>query len=222
MMKRLQVTAKIEPALAPPFYTMLADSSQIDETRILAWNTSADGIRTVLFAINGAIETFESSAPDTTGINAVQVAAPEAAWSYALVEVAPQEAPVFDAINQARSRPGLVVRMPIVYREGTMRFRVVGDPAALQAGFDAAPDELSVHIDEIGQVRGPPDRQGTPLSERQREVLEVAVGLGYYNHPREATHEEIANAVGCAASTVSTHLQKAEAVAVMGLVSDFR
>ncbi|WP_191906179.1 MULTISPECIES: helix-turn-helix domain-containing protein [unclassified Haloarcula] len=220
-MKRLQVTAEIEPALAPPFYTMLADSPQIDETRVLAWNTSAEGVRTVLFAINGAVDSFGSSAPDTAGINSVQVAAPEAAWSYALVEVAPQEAPVFDAINQARSRPGLVVRMPIVYREGTMRFRVVGDPDALQASFAAAPDGLSVRLDEIGQMQGPPDQPGTTLSERQREVLEVAVDRGYYNHPRETTHEEIADAVGCAPSTVSTHLQKAEAEAVMSLVSDF-
>lgn len=49
------------------------------------------------------------------------------------------------------------------------------------------------------------------LSERQREAVTVAMELGYYEQPREATHEEIAAELGCAPNTASEHLQKAEA-----------
>jgi predicted DNA binding protein len=41
-------------------------------------------------------------------------------------------------------------------------------------------------------------------------VLEVAVAEGYYHNPREATHEDIANVVGIAPTTVGDHLREIE------------
>lgn len=49
------------------------------------------------------------------------------------------------------------------------------------------------------------------LSDRQREALLAALDLGYYEHPRAATQEDIASRLGCEANTASEHLQKAEA-----------
>lgn len=41
-------------------------------------------------------------------------------------------------------------------------------------------------------------------------MLEVAIRLGYYENPREATHEDIAEEVGVEAGTVGKHLRKVE------------
>lgn len=48
------------------------------------------------------------------------------------------------------------------------------------------------------------------LTDRQREVLEVAFDLGYYDVPRRATTTEIATDLGLDDSTVSEHIQRAE------------
>ncbi|ELZ21142.1 Bacterio-opsin activator HTH domain-containing protein [Halosimplex carlsbadense 2-9-1] len=55
--------------------------------------------------------------------------------------------------------------------------------------------------------------QETPLdalTERQREVLELAYELGYYDVPRDSSTEEIAAEFGIDGSTVVEHLQRAE------------
>ncbi|WP_135301949.1 helix-turn-helix domain-containing protein [Haloarcula amylovorans] len=41
-------------------------------------------------------------------------------------------------------------------------------------------------------------------------AIDTAFELGYYEIPREASHEAVAEAIGCAPSTVAEHLRKAE------------
>ncbi|WP_449271516.1 helix-turn-helix domain-containing protein [Haloferax volcanii] len=48
------------------------------------------------------------------------------------------------------------------------------------------------------------------LTERQVEVLTLAVEEGYYETPRGTTHEKIATQIGVATTTVSEHLRKVE------------
>jgi len=212
--KHLRITARVDHDRAPPFYTMLSDSSAIEETRLLEWNTTGAEVETVLFAIRGDAATFAEAAPETPGIDSVRLSAPEGHWTYALVEVRRFSTPLFDAIRDARARRGLVVRKPIVYRDGDMHFRIVGDATALQTAIDAAPDALDVQVNRIEPMRGGPDPSGPDLSERQWAALETARRLGYYERPRGATHEDVAEALGCAPATASEHLQKAEATAV--------
>lgn len=49
------------------------------------------------------------------------------------------------------------------------------------------------------------------LTDRQREVRAVAEKLGYYDTPRRATHEDVADRIGLSIGTVTEHLQKIEA-----------
>ncbi len=48
------------------------------------------------------------------------------------------------------------------------------------------------------------------LSARQREAARVALAVGYFDTPRGATIEDVANELDCATSTAAEHLQKAE------------
>lgn len=48
------------------------------------------------------------------------------------------------------------------------------------------------------------------LTDRQREALEVAYRAGYFDWPREATAEEVAESMGIASATLHSHLRKAE------------
>jgi len=219
--KHLRVTASIDPDTAPPFYAALAHSPAVAETRVLEWNTTLDDRETVLFAIDGDAASFAEAAPTTAGVESVELAAGDGRWTHALVEMRTRATPVFGAIRRARTRAGLVVRKPIVYRDGEMRFRVVGDAAALQAGLDEAPDAMDVRIEEIGSPGGVDQPAAASLSERQREAVLVALGLGYYERPRDATHEDVAEELGCAPATASEHLQKAEAKCVRAVMDEF-
>ena len=48
------------------------------------------------------------------------------------------------------------------------------------------------------------------LTDRQREVIETAHGMGYYEVPRAATTTDVADELGVDPSTVTEHLQRAE------------
>ena len=219
--KQLRVTARVDPDRAPAFFDLLANSQEITETRLLDWNIAADR-DTVLYAIRGDPTPFTSAAPESPAVESVETAAAGPEWTYALLEVRTAETETFDAVRRARRRPGLVVRKPVVYREGAMHFRVVGDPAPLQAALEAAPEGVDVEVEAVGRFRGALHAPAATLSDRQREAVEAALAAGYYDQPRGATHEDVADRLGCAPATASDHLQKAEAKLVRAALDDLR
>lgn len=58
------------------------------------------------------------------------------------------------------------------------------------------------------------------LTDRQRDVLEVAYRAGYFAWPRDATAEEVADALGITPPTLHAHLRKAEGRVVSRLFDD--
>lgn len=219
--KHLRVTVHVEDDHAPEFFALLADSDAVTAARLVDWNMAARERATLLYVIDGDPTTFAERAADTTGIESVTLSDSPAGRTYAMVVMRPRETPLFAAIHEASTRAGLVVRTPIVYREGTMAARVVGDASPLQRALDAAPDGVDVRIDEIGHLRGHADNPVATLSDRQREAVAAALELGYYTQPRGATHEDVAAELGCAPATASAHLQKAEAAIVRAVLDEF-
>ncbi len=68
----------------------------------------------------------------------------------------------------------------------------------------ASPD-----LRRLAEYRG--DRESsTALTDRQREVLSTALNLGFYEVPREASTDDVAEELDLNAATVSEHLQRAE------------
>lgn len=219
-MKRLRATARIAAEDAPKFYNLLANDADVAEARLLDVNTTMDGVETLLFAIDGDPSTFEREATDSPGIESVEVAERGGAWSYALVVMRPAETPLFGALQRLGPQAGLVIRTPIVYRDGEVQCRAVGDPAPLQAALDVAPDAFKVRIDELGSFRGILDDPRNALSDRQLEALRTAHRLEYYDQPRGATHEDVADELDCSPAAASDHLQRAEAKLVDAVLDD--
>jgi len=219
--KHLQVTVHVDDDHAPEFFELLADSPTIAEARLVDWSMTADDQSTLLYTVDGDPTTVAERATDTDGIESVELSETAQGRTYVLVVMRPLETPLFAAIHRASTQAGLVVRKPIVYRNGTMAARVVGDAAALQRALDAAPDSVDVQIDEIGRLRAQADGPVASLSDRQREAVAAAVELGYYNQPRGATHEDVAAELDCAPPTASDHLQKAEANIVRAVMDQF-
>lgn len=62
----------------------------------------------------------------------------------------------------------------------------------------------------MGPYHPEAERVFAGLTDRQQEVLETAIRLGYYETPREATHDDIAEQVDVEPSTVGKHLRHVE------------
>ncbi|ADQ68569.1 putative DNA binding protein [Halogeometricum borinquense DSM 11551] len=210
-MKHLRLTTRLEPSVIPPFYAVVAESSSISELRVIDWNVAADEVGTLLYAIDGDAEKFREAADETNGITRISLSAQDQPTSYALVEASPRAIPFFSTFMAVTARAGLVVRKPLVYRDARSFGNVVGEPTALQEAIEQTPPEVHVTVEQIGPFPSTVEDPSRGLTDRQREVIEVARENGYYDQPRGTTHAEIAAELDCAPNTVTTHLQKAEA-----------
>ena len=67
----------------------------------------------------------------------------------------------------------------------------------------------STDLRRLGGYEGP-DRPADELTDRQREVIETAWEMGYYEIPKQVSSEEIADELDLDSSTVAEHIQRAE------------
>jgi predicted DNA binding protein len=217
-MKHIRVTVRPELDRAPGFVAYLLESPDVTEARAVDWNRADPVMTTHLYAVDGDAIGFRDAATDTPGVESVTLSAVDEARSYALLDVRDDVVPMFGVVEEALARAGLVVRRPLVYRDGRIHGHVVGDAGALQAVLDGVPDAMDVTLDEVGRFPSARANPTSDLSDRQWEAIETAVELGYYDQPRAATDEEVASQLGCAPNTASEHLQKAEAKLINAVV----
>jgi hypothetical protein len=118
-----------------------------------------------------------------------------------------------------RRSSDLIVEMPIESEpDGATVVTLVGEADAFAGAFDPIPAEVSVEVVETGEYDPGVRQLFGRLTARQREVLETAVRAGYYEDPRGATQDELAEALGVSAATVGEHLRKIESRVFSGFV----
>lgn len=96
-------------------------------------------------------------------------------------------------------------------RDRGVTVTVYGTTEAIQRAVADVPDGVRIEIERIGEYEPETGRFAGTLTERQRELFELAVREGYYEIPRETTHRELADRLDLAPGTVSEHLQRIEA-----------
>jgi len=95
--------------------------------------------------------------------------------------------------------------------DGRLRVVMLGETNdVLREALADVPPELDVTIERIGPYPAAEGHILALLTDRQREVLDIALDLGYYDVPRQATHGDIAERLGLSVGTVGEHLQKIE------------
>ncbi len=107
----------------------------------------------------------------------------------------------------------VVVETPIPFlADGSQRVTLLGDQASFRELYQQSmsTESFTFEIEETGEYNPATARFMRVLTARQQEVLTAAIDVGYYKAPREATHEDVADAVGLAPSTVGDHLRKIE------------
>jgi len=99
---------------------------------------------------------------------------------------------------------------PNVDDEGEATVSLVGDQKAIRDLLRRYEDAgMSPELRSLGEYDGDEDALAS-LTQRQRETVETAYEMGFYDVPREASTDEVAERLGLDSSTVSEHLQRAE------------
>jgi predicted DNA binding protein len=107
----------------------------------------------------------------------------------------------------------LVIETPIHFTsEDHLKVTYLGTDETFSKLYEYADDidQLSFDILKMGDYTADGSSFDRLITSRQEEVLEAAVDLGYYRDPRQASLEDIGDAIGISPGTVGEHLRKAE------------
>lgn len=199
--------------VAPEMFRLLAASPHATEARLVDWNLGAD-YPTVLYSVDGDADAFRESLPDVPLLRDAELTETGDGHFYLLLTADPSDDELATGLVDVLTTPGLIVLKPAVYRDGDVHVRMVGTEPALQQLVDDHPEDIEVDVRQLGESFSTPDVPAALLTERQQAAVEAALELGYYDDPRTATQADVADRLGCAASTASDHLRKAEATLV--------
>lgn len=208
-MKYLEVTVDMPEWARHPMQEFCRRSDAMGRVELVTWNVAGEGEEYALFRIEGDVDAYREQIETVDSIREYNLTPIDDDSFYSYVVQRTREAE--DRWRRAFVDRNLVVVPPIVYDEAVrMRLTVVGDRADLRTLLGELPEGFDVTVEEVGSY----DRRGATvaagLTDRQLEAIETAVNLGYYAVPREATLQEVAGELGCAESTASNHLRKAE------------
>ena len=106
----------------------------------------------------------------------------------------------------AARRSNVPVRMPFEIRDGVGEWNLTAPRdrlSELSEVFDSM--GVSYEVKSVHKIRS-----DSFLTEKQREVIETALEMGYYDTPRKASLSDVAEECGIAKSTCSETLHRAE------------
>jgi len=220
-MRYLRITGEPDLEVAPDAFRIIAASEHVREARLEAYNLGGENV-TQLHRIEGDLAAARRLLAETAVVESVTVNHIGESTGYLLLQFDPSKAVFAERLFDLLAASALVVITPAVYREGTVYLQLVGENTAIQAVMDHLPPGLDVAVQEISGTVPPQETAVEGLSDRQYEALRVALEIGYYDQPRQATHEDVADRLGCAPSTASEHLRKAEAALARAAIVDRR
>lgn len=206
------VTFRIVPADGGlhPIEARLHAEPDITPVALHHFNVLGDGTVVFLTEYEGDRERLAVTAdhPDLVSRDVSDGESEDSFYVYSRVRVNDTVAQLFDILESHE----LVLDAPMEYTpDGGLRITVIGELETFQAAVPDLPADIETHLERTGEYRPDGDQLYSLLTERQRETLQVAVELGYYEVPRRATYEDLAAELGIAAGTVGEHLRKIEA-----------
>ncbi|WP_440989346.1 helix-turn-helix domain-containing protein [Haloarchaeobius baliensis] len=136
---------------------------------------------------------------------------------YVFVNVLARES--VDALLDVVEAHRLLLNPPFRVTDDGLCVTVSGDPDSLREAFTDVEDlDISLTVEWTGGFQPDAPTPLARLTDRQREALQVAHRLGFYETPREASYEEIGTELDCAPSTANELLRRAEACVVDALL----
>lgn len=207
-MNRVEFAVAYPPELLHPLHRRLVEGDAASRAELLTWGPTeavtallwVDADRTATADLLGAVGSTAST--DLVGGDG---------GTYAFVRQTEYEfaEPVMALVSDARA----AFLPPVTFAAGgEVRFEAVGEPAGLSELHARLSDLGEASIERVHEF----ERRRSPaaLTARQREALEAAERVGYYEVPRTGTVADVADELDCAPSTAGELLRKAESAVV--------
>lgn len=205
---RVRITAHGQAGDIHPMYGVMTEAPFIERATAVQWNYTGDALG-ILHYVKGDADALERAMQEIPEVVGYDIERIDGRSCYVYVRDATTDSlqEMFGPISSG----GLVVVPPIEYDpDGTVAFSIFGPDDELQDALKGISVPVDVTIEAVGGLAGTTAAVETLLTDRQREVVETAVELGYYDVPRTASQEDIAVELDCAPSTIAEHLRKAE------------
>lgn len=211
---RLTLDAGGREAEVHPMYDVLVNDPAVERARATHWNFAGDELG-IMHYVEGNREAFRKRLEAIPEVREYELTpAGEAFYAYVRDATTGPLRELFGAVADSSA----VVIPPVEYEGGTVSYSVFGPAGEIESAIERVPDPIEVRVEAVGGMRGVPGLADSLLSDRQREALEAALDAGYYEVPREAGHEAVAAALGCAPSTAAEHLRKGEAAVLRAVL----
>lgn len=205
---RLTVVPVDQEVDTPTMYRVLSGAPYLHQVIGLHWNVSGDRLGLMVFAIGDA-ESFRDEVQEIPEVLDFEIVPATDGRFYAYLRNELNE--LSQKLFGTFTRGSLLVVPPLLYGgDGSVTFSMVGPIDEVQAAIEEVPSPFQVTIGEVSGMDATPDMVETALTPRQREALDVAIDIGYYDLPRQGDYKTIAARMGCSPSTAAEHLRKAE------------
>ena len=103
-----------------------------------------------------------------------------------------------------------------------LEFRIFGVSSSIRSFLEFVREVMPPDTISVQTVKNGSSKDLDFLTEKQREVLELAVKRGYYEDGGEVTLKRLADELGIARSTTGEHLKRAESEVLKRAVRDFQ
>ncbi|WP_242492737.1 helix-turn-helix domain-containing protein [Halogeometricum borinquense] len=220
-MKSIRARLTLPDSLIHPMHAFVAETPGFRRTSLLHGNPLVDDRNTFLFHVDGDDpETYTDALEASPSILDYEITqTDDRPGFYLAVQEGDFEADA--GLSNAFLGTGVVVVSPIIFREDrSVDLSLVGTAEALTDAFESLPPSIEADVREIHEYDGRVADPAAALSPRQRDALVVAVELGYYGNPREASVSAVADRLDCSTGTAAEHLRKAEAAVFRRIVRD--
>ena len=168
-----------------------------------------DGTAVLLTRIRGRMDALEVILEDCEAVLSYNVS-PLRDELQAYLHTEPTEAAA--ALLELEQEHEFVLDVPIKYGpDGGLKVAVIGAEDTVRRAIEDVPDEIRVELEQLSDYDPELRELSSLLTDRQQEILDTAADLGYYEVPRGATHQDIADELGLSTTTVGEHLRKIEA-----------
>lgn len=207
-MKHVRLTMRAPEGTVHPVFDMLTRSKNVERVVGLHWNFSGDRLG-ILHYVVGEFEAYVAELEAIPSVLDYDIVRDDDERFYVyhrcIVDGGAQ------ALFETFTRDTLLLVPPIEFSDdGAATFSLFGDSEEVQTALDSIPKTITFDMHAVSGMADTPEVTGTMLTVRQREAIEAALSLGYYDIPRESDYEDVAEAIDCAPSTAAEHLRKAE------------
>jgi predicted DNA binding protein len=192
-----------------PVDEALADDPNVERNLLHNISLLDDGTAITLFQLSGDMDRARVIADEADEVLDFQLSEGDDHITVYAHFVPTQE--IIDLLSLFREYE-LILDMPLEYAaDGALRAHIVGEEDVIREVIPKIPDGIGLNLEQISDYVPEEERLFSMLTERQQETLKAALEVGYYQVPRQATHQDIADYLDRSDGTVGEHLRKIEA-----------